>query len=682
MRSKIFKTGRGAMLALLLAVASPLLAQDDTIEEIQVTATRRPVDIREISAALTVVTTEEISRAKVMTDSLAARPGVFLQQTTPGQGAAVIRGLKGSEVLHLVDGMRLNNAIFRNAPTQYMALVAPGTLDRIEIVRGASASLYGSDAVGGVVQALSRTPSFDGSGHRGDAFLAFDTADLAKILRGAVEFGDESYAALISGEYLQTGNRRIGGGTRIAPSGYESKGGRLAFSATPNDTESWLFDLQWARQPMTPRVDELVPGFGELEPSSAEFFFAPNDRIFAHIRHTREQGLWNATWNIDLGWQRIVDDRISRNFQSSIRRYEENRSDLFGLTINANGEARSGDWVAGVEFYHDDVSSTRVEEDIVGGSVQSVIPRFPDGSTVDQAALFGNYTHRFGSRQSLTGGLRFSAINTDLPAAGSVAATSVSQRDVSADLGWSLALNNATRLVANLGYGFRAPNVFDLGTLGERPGNRFNIPNPNLDSEHITQFDVGLRHQGERFDLDVMVFALHYTDRIASVLTGAVTVDGRDVTQSRNVASADIIGIELGGKVVLGPTASVDFVLNYLRGEQSDESGIEVPGDRIPPLNGRLGLTWEASDDLTVEPFLVFAGEQDRLSPRDARDNRIDPGGTPAWLTANVRATWDLGNTFEISAGVENLLDKRYRVHGSGIDSVGRNLFLSVRSAW
>ena len=223
--------------------------------------------IRDVSAALTVVTAEDIARAKLATDSLAARPGVFLQQTTPGQGAAIIRGLKGSEVLHVVDGMRLNNAIFRNAPTQYLSLVAPGTLERIEIVRGAPASLYGSDAVGGVVQALSRVPSFDSGGHRGDAFAAVDSADLAKLLRASLEFGDETAAALVSGEILETGNRRIGGGERIAPSGYESKGARVAVSLIPQEGSSWLLDLQAARQPMTPRVDELVPGFGQGEPA-------------------------------------------------------------------------------------------------------------------------------------------------------------------------------------------------------------------------------------------------------------------------------------------------------------------------------------------------------------------------------------------------------------------------------
>ena len=169
-----------ALAASCALIPLPLLAQYSEpviIEEIQVTATRRPAEIRDVSAALSIISSDEIRGVKLTTDALAAQTGVFLQQTTPGQGAAIIRGLKGSEILHMVDGMRLNNAIFRNAPTQYMALVAPGSVDRIEILRGAPASLYGSDAVGGVVQMLSRMPKFEGADteYRRAVFARYDT---------------------------------------------------------------------------------------------------------------------------------------------------------------------------------------------------------------------------------------------------------------------------------------------------------------------------------------------------------------------------------------------------------------------------------------------------------------------------------------------------------------------------
>jgi outer membrane receptor protein involved in Fe transport len=665
----------------LLTWALPAAGQE-TIEEIQVTATRRPAAVSEISAALTVVTAEEIARAKLATDSLAARPGVFVQQTTPGQGAAIIRGLKGSEVLHLVDGMRLNNAIFRNAPTQYMALVAPGSIERIEVLRGAPASLYGSDAVGGVVQAVSRMPAFDTAGSRFDALLAFDTADQARTVRAAAEFGDQSLATLVSGEYLETGNRRVGGGDRVVPSAYDAKGARIAVSATPSATERWLFDLQYAEQPMTPRVDELVPGFGQVDPSSSEFFFAPNQRVFAHVRHTRDDGLWGASWTVDAGWQRIVDDRISRNYLADVRRREGNRSDLAGLTVSANGDTESGAWVAGIEYYYDRVDSTRVEEDVASGIETPVASRFPDGSTMAQAALFGSYMRRLNSRHALTGGLRYSAIRTRLPAVGVIDATDVDQDDISADLGWLFDFTDRTQVTANLGFGFRAPNVFDLGTLGERPGNRFNVPNPDLQSEHITQFDLGLRHYGDRWEIDVVAFVLHYTDRIASVLTGDVTPTGRDVIQSRNVDAADIAGLELGGRLLLTDNLAADVVVNVIRGEQSDASGVNVAGDRIPPFNGRLGLRYQWRDDLLIEPYVIFADAQQRLSPRDIIDPRINPAGTPGWITANLRVSWTASETWHITLQLENILDKRYRVHGSGIDSPGQNLYVGFTAGW
>jgi outer membrane receptor protein involved in Fe transport len=668
-------------LAAMAAAPPPALGQD-AIEEIQVTATRRPAMTREISAALTVLTAEEIARAKLTTDALAARPGVFVQQTTPGQGAAIIRGLKGSEVLHLVDGMRLNNAIFRNAPTQYMALVAPGALERIEVVRGAPASLYGSDAVGGVVQALSRSPDRESRGADFDALLAFDTADQSRILRGSAGFGDPSLAALVSGELLETGNRRVGGGDRIVPSAYKSRGARIAVSATPAAEHRWLFDLQFAEQPKTPRVDELVPGFGESAPSSSEFFFAPNQRVFAHVRHAHDDGPWGADWTFDAGWQRIVDDRISRSYLSDIRRTEKNRSDLLGISVTASADTPDGTWVAGAEIYHDRVSSARSEYDLGTGDVAQVAPRFPDGSAMDQAALFGSYSHRLNDRHSLSGGLRLSAIRTELAPSGGNPAAEVDQQDISADLGWLFGLAERTQLTANLGLGFRAPNVFDLGTLGERPGNRFNIPNADLESEHITQFDLGLRHFGERWQVDVVVFALHYRDRIASVLTGDLTPNGRDVTQSRNVETADIVGLELGGRLKLADKLDADLVLNYLRGEQSEADGTTVPGDRIPPLNGRLGLRYQWRDDLAIEPYVVFADAQHRLSPRDVRDPRIDPDGTPAWATANVRFTWTSGDALQLTLQLENLFDRKYRVHGSGIDAPGQNLYLGVQAGW
>ncbi|HVF35546.1 MAG TPA: TonB-dependent receptor plug domain-containing protein, partial [Candidatus Saccharimonadia bacterium] len=148
---------------LLAALAEPARAPVETLEEVQVTATRRAESTSDVPAATTIVNAERIREAAAQTamDLLHGETGTFVQQTTPGQAVIIVRGLKGSEVLHLVDGFRLNNAFFRNAPNQYIALVDGQMLDRIEVVRGPASALYGGDAMGGVVQMFSPEPRFE-----------------------------------------------------------------------------------------------------------------------------------------------------------------------------------------------------------------------------------------------------------------------------------------------------------------------------------------------------------------------------------------------------------------------------------------------------------------------------------------------------------------------------------------
>ncbi|MCH8135808.1 MAG: TonB-dependent receptor, partial [Proteobacteria bacterium] len=223
-----------ALIALIVGVPTVAPGAEAHIDEILVTATRRHVAADEVSAAVSLIDTDAVRGQKLITDALNNSPGVFLQQTTPGQGAVIVRGMKGSSILHLVDGLRLNNAIFRSAPTQYLALIPVSVVERIEVLRGTLASLYGSDAVGGVVQVVTRVPSFDSqaSAVRGEIFAGVDSAESGRILRGTLDVGNKRIATSVSAEYLQTGDRKTGGGERTGPSGYKSKAGRFLMAIT------------------------------------------------------------------------------------------------------------------------------------------------------------------------------------------------------------------------------------------------------------------------------------------------------------------------------------------------------------------------------------------------------------------------------------------------------------------
>ncbi|NOR35343.1 MAG: TonB-dependent receptor, partial [Woeseiaceae bacterium] len=541
-----------------------LPAQAEEIEEILVTAVRRAVVEEQLSVTLDTLDTKVVQQHTLLTDALADATGVHLQQTTPGQGAAIVRGQKGSSVLHLVDGMRLNNALFRSAPTQYFALVPTVAVERIEILRGTPASLYGSDAIGGVLQVITHKPEFESTSvsSSGEVFASANTAERSQVLGGTLDVGTNRLATSLSVEFADIGDRRIGGGDRVKPSGYESRAARWLVAGTPAADKSWSLDLQFLEQPDTPRVDELVAGFGQVEPSSSEFFFKPNRRSFVHGDYQSSSGLLGLDWDADVAWQRIDDDRQTRDYLAPDRTLEQNRSDLYGLTISGSKRTDLGSWIAGVDIHHDEVSSRRVSEDIVSGQRSDVAPRFPDGSSMQLLSTYGNGTWTIGERHAVTAGLRLSDVRTRLPT------SQIHNTEISGDIGWVATINELWQFTSNIGYGFRAPNVFDLGTLGNRPGNRFNIPNADLDSERVVHGDIGVRYRMGGNEFDVSAYTMRYRDRITSVSTGGVTPSGRDITQSVNASESQVHGVEVSLRHEAGMYWLLDGNVTYTRGEQ------------------------------------------------------------------------------------------------------------------
>jgi outer membrane receptor protein involved in Fe transport len=232
-------------------------------------------------------------------------------------------------------------------------------------------------------------------------------------------------------------------------------------------------------------------------------------------------------------------------------------------------------------------------------------------------------------------------------------------------------------VVANLGRGFRAPNVFDLGTFGDRPGNRFNLPNPDLVSETVTTLDAGVKLDRPSLQGELVGYVSRYSDKVTSVLTGEVTPSGRLVVQNRNASRLDLVGIEAGlrGRVL----ADVEWYASatWTRGDET-VAGVETPADRIPPIFGAAGLLWDATPAVTLEAYLEYAGAQDRYSPRDQVDPRIEPGGTPGWVTWNARGAWQASDALSLALRLTNLGDRRYREFGSGLDAPGFDCLVSL----
>jgi outer membrane receptor protein involved in Fe transport len=645
-----------------------------TLEKIQVTATRRAETTLEVPTGTTVVDRDDIRQAAAQTvmDALHGETGTFVQQTTPGQGVVIVRGLKGSEVLHLVDGFRLNNAIFRNAPNQYIALVDGQMLDRIEVVRGPMSTLYGGDAMGGVVQMLSHEPRFDGADtqYRVGVRTIYGSADRSWLSRAEGEFGNERWALSAGATYQDVDTLRVGGGARIPFTDFTARGADLKLRGELAPGHEMVLTAQTLKQPRTPRVDELVPGFGQTNPTSSTFFFEPQERDFYQLRYrfNGTAALFD-TLDVQIGRQAIVDG-------------ERNRDVTDGLSLSATRAVGDAHLLTyGAEYYRDEVESSRLRRNINTGALSARPSRFPNGSTMRQMGLFVADDWRASERWDINGGLRYSSVEVGLPPVINNIGVKVDEDDLSGNLGAAFRINDGVRWVANVGRGFRAPNVFDLGTFGDRPGNRFNMPNPNLKPETVVTFDTGFKFVGARAQGELIAFRSKYRDKITAVLTGEVTESGRLVVQSQNATELDLWGVEAGAQYALTENIDLRGTLTYTRGEEEFD-GDQYPADRIPPLFGKAGLRWRPRERLDVEGYVLYAGEQDRLSPRDVIDPRINPNGTGGWVTWNGRVGWRANDNLDLALRVENLGDKRYREHGTGLDEPGRSFIVTVDWRW
>ncbi|MFC4822459.1 TonB-dependent receptor plug domain-containing protein [Dokdonella ginsengisoli] len=650
------------------------------LQQVQVTATRRPESGFDVSSGVTVVGPDEIAARAPQTvaDYLRGQPGAFVQSTTPGQAIPIVRGLKGSEVLHMVDGFRLNTAFFRNSPNQYFALVDAQNVERVEVVRGPSSTLYGSDAMGGVVQVITPEQRFDGDGWggRGHFRTQLASGDLSKLARVDGAAGRQDFSISGGVTWQDVGERRRGDGPRLPHTQFRAWAAdtKLIWNLAPE--HELMFNAQYLKQPKTPRFDELVPGFHQETANSDEFYFEPNDRLFAHARYR-----WNAmnvafdTAELHLGYQEINDDRRSRGAGSANRDLEQNRDRLRGFTGSFTKQIGAHALAYGFEAYWDTVDSRRTRVNVDSGAASTRAPRFPDGSTMDSFALYLDDSIELAPRWQLDLGARYSRFEIELPANGGIG-SKLDPDDVTGNAGLTFKATDTLHLVTNLGRGFRAPNIFDLGVFGDRPGGRFAIPNADLKPETVVTWDVGVKYDTPGFQAEAFLWRSNYKDKITSVDIGE-DEEGRILVQNRNVTELKLWGAEIGARWTVNEALTAYGVLNLTRGEE-EYTGDRYDADRIPPLNGRLGVEWRVAPHWDVEAWALYAARQDRLSPRDLEDPRVNPAGTAGWNTWNVRVGWDFAPGATLGLRLENLADRRYREHGSGLDEVGRSAVLTL----
>ena len=677
-------------------------AESTALDPLQVTAGRQPESQYQVPQSVTVLTGADVAEIspQVIAEALAYQPGAFFQQSGPGQGIVIVRGLKGSEVLHLVDGMRLNNAFFRNSPSQYIALVDPQNVGQLELLRGPNATIYGSDAMGGVMHLVTPEEHFDGDGidWRGRLRTRYDSADLERSGRAQLAAGTRALSVAGGFSFSEFGQRRLAepgqspdgsGGVfledRVNDTDYLSRAWDFKTLWTPDGGHELMLAVQSFDVPALQRYFQTVPGYGGGAPSRAIAEFR-NDRRFYHLRYRQALPIgFLEQVEIHAARQVMNDDRLDRRQDNSRDEFTFNRSTLDGLTAQAETSFTAHRLRYGLEYYTDAVDSSAYRESPPGsGTVTypngtTFFSPFPDGSRADDlgAWMFDEW-HGI-ENWLLEAGLRYTRHETDIARGDRAFGAKLTHDDFTASLGARYALTPALAWTANVGRGFRAPNLFDLALVGQRANNRVVIANLALEPESVTTYDTGLKLRTGGWVGEFSVFYSDYRDRIVTVNPafaegtpecpddGDATTDG--CAQNQNVAQSRYYGFESGLRFEAGALA-LRATLNYTWGDQ-EQDGVSTPANRVPPLNGMVALEYEMPVGVTIEPWLFFADRQDRLDPNDRSDSRIDPDGTAGYAIANLRLAWPVTPALRLQFDARNLLDQPYREHGSGIDGAG-----------
>lgn len=704
------------------------------LEEITITATRSVRDSFETPRATSVATAEEILRRSPINaaDILKEELGIQSQRTTYGQGSPIMRGLTGYHTLLLIDGVRLNNSTFRSGPNQYMATVDATQIERMEAVRGPGSVLYGSSAMGGVINTITKSPIITPGNLsiHPHLFSRFSSADSGKIMRLGLSGGYDKLSFAAGGAYKDIGDIQPGAGYDIqldnkkflltdeedpeipegawlvdkeSPTGWKETDGDVKVNYRIADNQDVKVAYQMIRQKDVPRYDKLATGEYET------YLFTPQNRDLIYANYmAREISPFIDDMQMSLSYHRQEEGqrKLKAGKTSQSETLDVVNTVGFSLQFTSPlGERQKLTY--GGEFYHDGIASEGTTIDLEAGDTETTSwGRFPDQSKFwdmnafvqDEIKILDNLEVTLAGRYTL-----FST-NADLSSKDpSFGEFESSDSALTGNLGLVFGVTDNLNFVFNMGQAFRAPSLNDT-TAVEVTNEGIDAPSPDLGSERSTGIDVGFKTRFKNISGSITYYY--------SIIDGLVTrvpveeaYEGKeipklysdlvnaypdtDVFVKDNIKEANIQGIELDifAAIPYIPGISAYGNLTYTHGYDVDG---DQPIRREQPLGGLLGLRWdEIRGRFWAELYGRFADKQDRLSSGDRRDPRIpglirgsdedDPeAGTPGWFTLNARTGIDIGNWPVLTIGVENLTNKRYREHGSGVNAPGTNFVASI----
>ena len=664
-----------------------------------------------------------------LADVLQQSGNVLVQKSQQGGGSPIIRGFEANKVLIVVDGVRMNNAIYRGGHLQNVLTLDNTVLDRTEVVFGPGSVVYGSDALGGVMHFYTRDPSLSDTVGRvqikAQTFARYSTANHEKTGHLDLNFGWKKVGLLSSvtvsdfGD-LRQGNRRneaIGGlGARLfyvdringkdvaqenkdpnvqVGSGYRQYDFLQKVLFRPSEQIAHTLNFQYSTSSNIPRYDRLTLVRND-KPRFGDWYYGPQKRLLASYKlEIKNQTRLYDHARLIAAYQAIEESRYDRAFGNDIRNNRVEKLNIITLNADLNKLIGKHELRYGLELNGNQLNSSAFTQNITTGATGPLSTRYPNGDNSMQTFAF-YFTHTWEIHPHLifTDGLRYSNVRLH----STFQETSffpfpfreVTQRNgaLNGNLGLIFQPGHDWRFSALASSGFRAPNVDDLSKVFESVPGSLIVPNPDLKPEYTYNGELTVSKAiAGKIRLEGTAFYTRYENAITTqpfTLNGQSTVNyegqSSKVTANVNARRAYIYGLSASAAVDFNRSLSLTSTLNYTYG-RIRTGPTESPLDHIAPLFGKTSLVLQLRQ-FRGECFVLYNGWK-RLKDynTEGEDNLpyATPEGTPAWYTLNLRTSYQLNPALQLQLAVENMLDRNYRVFASGISAPGRNLMLTVR---
>ena len=709
-----------------------LYAQLDTtkkvLPDVVVFANKFPALSKNIVQKVDLITDKNAINQQSNTGDILIQSGqVFVQKSQSGGGSPVIRGFEASRVLLMVDGVRLNNAIFRGGHLQNIITIDNMILDRVEVIYGPSSTLYGSDALGGVVNMFTKKPKFSDSANwkvsanlmqryasgqnENRTHLDINIANnkwayLTSFTYG--RFGDMRQGANRSSAYPEFGKRsfyvvreagvdviKVNEDVNIQKlSGYDQTDLLQKILFKPNENAEHLLNIQISNSSNINRYDRLTETSKGL-PVYSEWYYGPQIRNLFSYKYTaiKLPGYFSDLM-VTSSFQDIEESRISRRYNTTAKDFRFERVHVLGVNADLLHKQSNGEIHLGAESYTNFVQSTAERLNIATNALSRITTRYSDGPTkMSYNALYLQQTKQLDAHWVLNDGIRLNLVQLDARFADTTLMhfpfnkAIQNNTAVTGNLGIAYNGENGYRATAGLSSGFRSPNVDDLTKVFDTKTGYVVVPNKDLKPEYTYNAEINISHTGNIASWGASVF---YTWFNNAIVVSKYNWNGQDNIMYQNVlsavyapqnqASAKLYGFNLNGKLKLFNNTQLHGTYTYTKGTYNN--GItSMPLDHIPPAYGRVGLK-KGADKFNVEGFILFNGwkrKNDYNLNGEDNEQYATPEGMPSWMTVNFSSYYTPNKKLSLGVQIENIADKNYRYFASGISAVGRNFIVSCR---